>query len=253
MKNFIVLISILVLCSTIAKSQNFVVLVGDSVELKVVVPTGLVQWQQSTDSIIWTDIVGYTNSVHVFAAISSPTNRMFYRAKITDTLCPLATPVFSSIIRQKIIISTSQVVVGDWFRGGIVFYIDGTGHGLIAPPQNQSTSIQWGCNGTLIGTSISDGATNTVAIMAGCSTRPIAASLCGDLVLNGYSDWYLPSRSELGNLYPQKAVVGGFTSNYYWTSYEGTGVYAYRQHFGTGYQDNVYKYANYYVRCIRAF
>lgn len=253
MKIFLSFLTFLIWFTSNVASQNFVVLIGDSVELKVVVPSGQIQWQQSTDSVIWTDILGFTNSVHVFAATSSATNKMFYRAKITDTLCPLATPVFSSIICQKIITSTAQVVVGDWFRGGIVFYVDGTGHGLIAPTQNQSSSISWGCNGTYIGTSISDGAANTVAIMAGCSTRPIAASLCGDLVLNGYSDWYLPSKTELANLYLQKEVVGGFTSNYYWTSYEGTGVYAYRHHFGTGQQDNVYKYANYFVRCIRAF
>ncbi len=253
MKKFIVLICILILYNSSTKSQNFVVLIGDTVELKVVVTTGLIQWQQSTDSVLWTDIVGYTNSVQVFAATSSTTNKIFYKAKITDTLCPLTTPIFSSIICHKIISSTSQVVVGDWFRGGIVFYVDGAGHGLIAPPQNQSTSIQWGCTGTSIATSVSDGASNTMAIMAGCSTRPIAASLCGDLVLNGYSDWFLPSRNQLGYLFVQKTVVGGFTSNYFWTSYQGDGTYAYRQHFGTGYQDNVYKYANHYVRCIRAF
>ena len=37
--------------------------------------------------------------------------------------------------------------------------------------------------------------------MAGCPTAGIAARLCGDLVLGGYSDWYLPAKNELEVLY----------------------------------------------------
>jgi hypothetical protein len=56
--------------------------------------------------------------------------------------------------------------------------------------------------------------------MNGCSTAGIAARLCGDLELGGYSDWYLPSIDELNKLYINRAAIVGITSNPYWSSTE---------------------------------
>jgi hypothetical protein len=90
--------------------------------------------------------------------------------------------------------------------------------------------------------------------MNGCSTAGIAARICGDLVLNGYSDWYLPSRDELSMLYSNKAFIGGFAAAYYWSSSEFNNDFAWVQIFASGYQDSLYSkdYAN-YVRAVRAF
>jgi hypothetical protein len=99
--------------------------------------------------------------------------------------------------------------------GGIVFYIsDGGLHGLEVSPVNQSSvSALWGCYGTDIagayGTAVGDGAANTAAIVADCNDPNIAAKLANDYVLNGYSDWYLPSKDELDLLYQQRVAVGG--------------------------------------------
>src|SRR5690606_332382 len=38
--------------------------------------------------------------------------------------------------------------IGDPHQGGIVFYLDGYGGGLIAAPSDQSTGAEWGCYGT---------------------------------------------------------------------------------------------------------
>jgi hypothetical protein len=46
--------------------------------------------------------------------------------------------------------------------------------------------------GTVIGT----GNTNTNLIVAVQGNGNYAAKICYDLVLNGYSDWFLPSRDE---------------------------------------------------------
>jgi len=113
--------------------------------------------------------------------------------------------------------------IGCPYAGGIVFYLDGTGnHGLVCAPDDEGAS-EWGCKGTSIGgtsTNFGTGNANTTAIVNGCSTPGIAARVCYNLVLNAYSDWYLPSKDELGlmftNLNP--LGIGNFQSAPYWSS-----------------------------------
>jgi len=152
--------------------------------------------------------------------------------------------------------------IGQSYCGGIIFYIDGTGqHGLIAATSNLSTA-QWGCQGTLIagaaGTAIGTGNQNTMAIMAVCSTAGIAARLCGDLVSGGYSDWYLPSKDELNQLYINKAAVGIFATDRHYTSSSQSGEaggynFAWRQDFIDGTPWSYWKSVVHHVRAIRSF
>ena len=99
--------------------------------------------------------------------------------------------------------------------------------------------------------------------MNGCATANIAARMCGDLVLNGYSDWYLPSRAELVKLYlnigqgapAPNTNVGAFASAAYWSSTEYGLYYAWGVVFSNGLTYN-YEYAKYdanSVRAVRAF
>jgi formylglycine-generating enzyme required for sulfatase activity len=150
-------------------------------------------------------------------------------------------------------------VIGQSYGGGVIFYIDGTGqHGLIAATSDQSNGAAWGCSGTLItgadGTAIGTGNQNTIDIMAGCSTAGIAARLCGDLVLGGYSDWYLPSKDELNQMYLQKTVIGGFAAaGYYWSSTEAFSGSAWAYLFSDGSVNNWDKISPMYIRAIRSF
>ncbi|MCX6188889.1 MAG: DUF1566 domain-containing protein [Bacteroidetes bacterium] len=131
--------------------------------------------------------------------------------------------------------------VGEPYKGGKVFYIDNTGqHGLVAANADLGTGSPWGCKGVAIvgadGTSLGTGNQNTIDIATSCSEAGTAAKLCSDLVLDGYSDWYLPSKEELNLLYQQRTLIGGFAKDTYWSSSEVNTICAWIQSFDTGTQ-----------------
>ena len=146
--------------------------------------------------------------------------------------------------------------IGRSYGDGIIFYVYSTDqHGFITATNDQP-GAQWGCQGTTIGgtyTGIGMGQVNTTAIVNGCNEEGFAARICNDLVLNGYSDWFLPSKDELNQLYLQKNVVGGFADGYYWSSSEFSALAAWGQTFVNGNQLNDVKVDHVYVRAIRAF
>ena len=150
--------------------------------------------------------------------------------------------------------------VGDFYQGGIIFYLDGNGGGLIAADSDQS-SAQWGCYEQSIGgtsSAVGTGAANTTAIVSGCSEAFIAGWFCADLTLGGYTDWFLPSKDELNQMYINKTTlegVSGFTafSDYYWSSTEYDNDFAWFQYFSFGGQYVTEKYFTGSVRAVRAF
>ncbi len=160
--------------------------------------------------------------------------------------------------------ATQQLQVGDGFGGGIVAYIfepgdpgyvEGEVHGLIAAPEDLGEA-EWGCYGTTIGgtgTGIGAGAANTAAILAGCSEAGIAAKICNDLVLYGFDDWFLPSKDELNILYLNKDIIGGFESEYYWSSSEVSHEYSRVQHLNNGHQAFINKNYTCRLRAVRVF
>lgn len=106
---------------------------------------------------------------------------------------------------------------GKNYAGGIIFYLDTINcTGLVAAPTDQSTGIQW-YNGNYIftgaiGDGIGDGQTNTTLIVSNQGIGSYAAQLCDDLVLNGFSDWYLPSYTEI-SLFASRINNGTFWSS----------------------------------------
>ena len=161
----------------------------------------------------------------------------------------------------------ASVQIGDYRDGGIVFWVDTTGqHGLICDIQDLGTA-EWGCYGTVIvganGTAIGTGQQNTNDILVGCSqSSGIAAEICNNSIAQGFSDWFLPSKDELSQMYQNKAIIeasaisnGGsaFATYYYWSSSEFDFYNAWEQYFNDGYQSINYKFSTYNIRAVRAF
>jgi hypothetical protein len=172
----------------------------------------------------------------------------------------------SAVATRVVTVNAASLTVGSTFGGGVIAYIyvagdpgyvAGETHGIIAAPSNQSTGIQW-YNGSYIttgatGTALGTGMANTNAIVTAQGAGTYAAKLCADLVLNGYSDWYLPSRDELTKLYINRSFIGEFAPIYYWSSSEYSAFSAWGTFFDVGITDYTSKSYTYYVRAVRAF
>jgi hypothetical protein len=175
--------------------------------------------------------------------------------------------------------SCTYLAIGDTHQGGIVFYLDGNGGGLIAAPTDQIYA-EWGCDGTAVsgadGTAIGTGAQNTIDILIptnGCTGYlfgfSIAANICSQLTLGGSSDWFLPSKDELNLMWTNLADsdgngintgpsdpnnLGGFASAEYWSSTEYNAYGSWAQYFDNGSLDNIFNKPTFKkVRAVRAF
>ena len=171
--------------------------------------------------------------------------------------------------------------VGDFAQGGIVFWLDETGeYGLVCAKsdldQKGNRYIRW--NAGTYGTTQAKGdgpyagEANTSIIIAahvaiGDDGGMYAARICNELrITEGgktYSDWYLPSRYELNEMYLNKATIdatalanGGsrFANDFYWSSTEyDEGHYAWDQGFNKGNQLNTITSIKGFVRAVLAF
>ena len=152
--------------------------------------------------------------------------------------------------------NNSTLAIGDTHQGGIIFYLNGNGGGLIAAPSDQGVA-EWGCQGITIsgadGTAIGTGNQNTIDIEAGCTTSGTAADICANLTIGGYSDWFLPSKDELNEMHLNKVAIGGLSGNTHWSSTEVGISTASNQMLDTGFQGYYGKNQNYDVRAVRAF
>ena len=159
--------------------------------------------------------------------------------------------------------------------GGIIFYIESNGAGLVAASVDQSLLTQWGCYGTDLasvpnvvnyppsgpGSEIGDGTTNTANILTDCPTAP-AALACIEYSGGGYNDWFLPSINELDEMYKKigpgaagaNRNIGNFVSPYdYWSSTESNAHESWTKYM-FGASSSVYlKSYSFKVRAIRAF
>lgn len=113
--------------------------------------------------------------------------------------------------------------------GGIIFYdqrsvANGWRYMECAP--TDLTSIQWGAStqtGATDGMGVGKSNTATIVGVLGTTGASYAALECQSLTQNGYSDWFLPSSSELMKVFQNLSWngEGGLTAgSNYWTSSE---------------------------------
>ena len=146
----------------------------------------------------------------------------------------------------NISLSFSQAI-GDFYEGGILFHTDSITNLGYVVSDSDIGYVCWGCfnytNNNYSGVNVSggtqtimhSGAQNTINISADCNScgsSSNAAQLCSNLSLNGYDDWFLPSKDELLSIY-QNLVhpsiynnfsTGGSNSyHWYWSSSENLG------------------------------
>ena len=199
-------------------------------------------------------------------------------------------------------ITTLPVAIGAAFGGGyLAGQISTAGNsiadynlvvGPVASAQSSSIRYKNANTATAGADSFIDGPQNTADIVAdGNSTVYPAAHFCNDLVIGGFSDWYMPAKNELEvcyyNLKPTTTnnstssginanAVPARASNYttgtpaqtsatdfkdtgaedfanigYWSSSEGSATQAWAQAFNNGGQNNYAKNYTAEVRAIR--
>jgi len=157
--------------------------------------------------------------------------------------------------------------------GGIVFYdkgffSDGWRY-LEAAPVGAEFTAQWASyeqNVPGTDTSVESGKRNTqliVAHLGSLGESSSAAQICVALNVNGFTDWFLPSKDELDLMYTNlgQKNLGGFKTaadavnytNRYWSSSHGDTNLAWYQDFYNGGQDHNYGFTVYSIRAARAF
>jgi hypothetical protein len=159
---------------------------------------------------------------------------------------------------------------GDYYQGGLVFhyfepnetgFVSGEIHGLISAANDQSSGLAWGCNSQDIITSdnIGYGISNTMEIVNQCNENNTAAKICHDLQLNGFDDWFLPSKNEIQLMYNNLHLngMGSFSntpgSSYYWSSSQFNNYSAWYNYFNINYSTTGSKTGTLKVRAIRQF
>jgi len=113
--------------------------------------------------------------------------------------------------------------------GGIVFYVNGQNTDdwtyLEVCPEEYEFSAPWGFYEVAItqtSTDVGSGKKNTdyLVSMTRSEGRDNAAYKCRQLVINGYTDWSLPSKDELALIYSTlySEGVGALKDDWYWSS-----------------------------------
>ncbi len=143
------------------------------------------------------------------------------------------------------------------YEGGMIFYVDTANcFGLVASYADLDSAIwggSWFVNNS-DNAGVRLGQTNTTAIVANSGTLATAAKACDDLVLNGKSDWFLPSIDATTHMF-NNLVLNGFgtwTPAPYWSSTQASFTNAWSFNPTNG-PTSASKASLFRVRAVRSF
>ena len=117
----------------------------------------------------------------------------------------------------------------------------------------------WGCTGISIpgadGVAIGTGYQNSLDLANACPMDAQAALYCLNYMVDGYDDWFLPSKDELNEMlvHLHQNGFGGFENATYWSSTEISSISAWAHDFGGGFSGSNLKGMPNRVRAIRVF
>jgi hypothetical protein len=100
--------------------------------------------------------------------------------------------------------------IGESFAGGVIFYLDESGqHGMVRSMENIGPFL-YGCGDidSHSETSFGSGSQNTANMIGSCSGVNSAASEVLNYSVNGFSDWFLPSKDELELVFQNTILTG---------------------------------------------
>ena len=241
--------------------------------------TGATPKTAITETAQYTGTIAWSGSPVTFAASTAYTATITLTAKPGYTLTGVAANFFtvagatpSNSINSGVVTAVFPATgaaaynIGDpGPGGGIVFYdkgsySDGWQYLEAAPVNAAASSITWsstnvnvtGATGTAIGT----GKANTAAIIAahpGDTLSNNAAWACVDYRgPNNLTDWFLPSKDELNEMYNARTYLG-ISPDYFFSSSQYISGSAWLQYFDNGSQYAFNKLNDYHVRAVRAF
>jgi hypothetical protein len=134
--------------------------------------------------------------------------------------------LFTSLSMVSVSAVSFAVPIGKLYQGGIVFYVDESHqHGLVVARRDLPGIYEW----------------------------QGAKEACERFVDGGFSDWYLPSKWQLNELYKSKRVVGGEQKIYWSSSVDDAGLGWFQTFAYEGYQNAISKNVDLQVRAVRAF
>jgi hypothetical protein len=241
---------------------------------------GLVSLEIGTGTVVSGDFttIDWANDTYFIKTETDPTGGTSY--SITGTSQLMSVPyALHAKTAESITGGTSGHYVGELFGGGIVFYVYNNGaNGLIASLDDLDggSGVAWSATQTVSVPSgalnMTNGSTNTAAIVAQDALAGYAATLCSSYSAGSFTDWYLPSNRELYLLASHDVLMdqildndglpatNGFSQEYlaptygkYWSSTESGSNSAWAYNFGNGSSGASDKYGTSRVRAVRAF
>ncbi len=227
-----------------------------------------IQWQERNHTTSpWNNIQNATNPLLEFIYSNTSDSQKFYRAKITyqGDSCTY----YTRQIKHRITNKLRELHPADHYQGGLLFYNDDSIGLVFAPFKNGKTDpsfygnhayTTFGCLNVAIpearNNHIGSGLTNTKEILKKCGNLANAAFVCDTLNLNGFDDWFLPSKGDLDRIYeiqknPNTPIVTEekyiLSILYHWSSTELDSEQAYYNNSFTR------KSKDFWVRAARQF